>query len=148
MACGVLAVFLAAAFYDRLGRFGAPDFRVQWRLVPAGALVTLALLVLAAIALALSARLSAAPAMALCAGLFLAGLASDSVFGRGRGGMAAAALHRVLPNWRHFWMSDALTGGGAIPWPYVGAAALYALACAAAALCLGLLAFRNAETRG
>ena len=60
----------------------------------------------------------------------------------------AAWLYRLVPNWQNFWMADALTGGGTIPWAYVGQAALYAGWYLAGVLALGMLAFSRAEVKG
>ena len=57
----------------------------------------------------------------------------------------AAVVYGLLPNWQHFWMSDALAGGGVIPWSYVGLAAGYALCLVVAILALGALSFQEAE---
>jgi ABC-type transport system involved in multi-copper enzyme maturation permease subunit len=144
----VFGVLLASGFWDRLGQRASFDLAVQWRILPASLLIALALVVLAAVALALSTRLAAVPTLTLTAGVFLAGLLSDHVLGRRAAASTAAAwLYRLVPDWQHFWMADALAGGGAIPARYVGAAALYALLYTGAALLMGLVSFRNAEVR-
>jgi hypothetical protein len=142
----LIVAFGCAGFFDRAGRYAPFDLRVQWRLVPASALITLALLVLCAVALALSTRLDATPTLAACVGLFFAGLMSDYLLGRFVGASWAADLaYRIVPNWQHFWLSDALTAGGTIPLAYVAEATGYAALYAAAALCLGVAAFRQSD---
>ena len=80
--------------------------------------------------------------------VFLAGLVSDYVFGRNAANHPLAlVLHRILPNWQHFWMADALSGQETIPWTYVAVASGYALLYLAGVLCLGMLVFRNTEVR-
>jgi len=146
--CAVLAVLFISGFFDRSGRPVPLDFAVLWRIVPAGLLVTLALLVLAAVALALSTRLSTVPTLAITAAVFLGGLMSDHLFGRfADTSVAARFVHRVLPNWQHFWVSDALTGGGTIPWSYVLQTALYAAATVVGLLCIGAVSLRHVEMK-
>ena len=141
----LLALFISA-FFDRSGRLAAFDPHVRWNMLPASLLLTLALIMLAALALSLSTRLTTTPTLTICSLLFVIGLMSDYLFGRYAGAsLLAAALYWLLPNWQHFWVSDALTGGGTIPWLYVGQAALYALAYLGGILCLGSLSFRHTQ---
>lgn len=144
---GLLAlVFVVTAALDRAGRWTSFGSLMAWRLLPASVLVTLLLVALSAIALSLSTRLSPAPALGLLAAVFALGLMSDHVFGRfAAGSVPAAVLYGVIPNWQHFWLADALTGGGTISWSYVALAGAYAALYIAGVLFLGLLAFRRAE---
>lgn len=120
----------------------------DWRILPAGLLVTLAILVLCGIAVSLSVGLDIVPTLAVSSFVFLAGLMSDYLFGRfAATSRAAAAVYAILPNWQHFWITDALAGDGTIPWSYVARAALYAAAYLAAVLCTGLLVFRRMEVK-
>ncbi|MBN1557692.1 MAG: hypothetical protein JW951_06060 [Lentisphaerae bacterium] len=145
---GLALVLVTAGCFDRLGQWAPYAPRLDWRLLPAGALIGLALLALTALAVALAVRLGPAPVMTLCTFFFLAGLMSDACLGRNAAPSApAAVLYRLLPNWRHFWMADALMSGGRIPWSYVGAASLYAGLCTAAFLALAVLGFRNMELK-
>jgi len=144
----VLTVFVMSGFFDRLGRFAPFDFRVQWRILPAGILITLALLVLSAIAVSLSTRLGTGSTLTVSAGIFMVGLMSDYLFGRHAAVSAVSAfLYRIVPNWQHFWASDALSGGGRIPWHYLLHATVYAAAYCAGILCLGMLSFRHTEVK-
>jgi len=71
---------------------------------------------------------------------------SDYLFGRSAGeSTVAAALYRLVPNWQHFWVVDALAEGGTVPWPHVLGVALYAAVYTAGVLCLGVASFRHAE---
>jgi hypothetical protein len=143
----VSGAFLLAGFFDLDGRFAPYNLHVQWRISAASALVTLALLVFAAIAVALATRLRTAPTVALCAGIFLLGLVTDHLFGRPDAGFAPAVLRWMLPNWQHFWLADALDAGGAVAPAYLIHAAAYALLYGTGVLALGLAAFRRAEVR-
>jgi ABC-type transport system involved in multi-copper enzyme maturation permease subunit len=135
--------FVAAAWPSAGERFGA---LMEWRLLPAGVLISLALAVFAAIALSLSTRLPPVFTLATCGILFLLGLLSDYLFGRAaENSLLAAAIHGLLPNWQDFWLVDALAAGGVIAWSYVAGAVVYAMLLIAGILCFGLVSFRNVE---
>lgn len=145
---------LAVFFHDRVswdtcGHNLTPHAQcaIHWRLVPAGLLVAMALIVLSGVALALATRLSTIPVLALCAGLMFAGLLSDYLLAGAGPGPLTAVFRSVVPNWQHFWMTDALTGEGIIPWRYVAIAAGYAACYLVAALAGGLLLFRHREMK-
>jgi hypothetical protein len=59
----------------------------------------------------------------------------------------ARVLYVVLPNWQHFWMADALTADGIVPWSYVAQAAVYALAWTGGILLLAMGGFERMEVR-
>jgi hypothetical protein len=148
VAATVVCVFVLAGLFDLEGRFAPYDLRVQWRLASASALVTLALLVFAALAVAIATRLRTAPTVTLCAAIFLLGLMTDYLLGLpGAGFSPAIVLRWILPNWQHFWLADALDGGGAIAPGYLIQAAAYAALYGAGVLALGLAVFRRAEGR-
>lgn len=142
----LVVVMSVSCFFDVEGKPVGFDPQVQWRLVPACLLITMALMVLSAIALAASTRFGTVPTLTICFGLFVLGLMSDFLFGRAaEAGGVAAFVYRVLPNWQHFWLSDALSGGGHIPWAYVASVSGYAGLYLAAVLCFGVLSFRYAD---
>ena len=149
----VLLVFLFFVFgvmgwFDRMGNISSFDLRVQWRILPASILVTLALVVLCAIALSLSSRLSTAQTLICCFAIFFLGLMSDYWFGgMNEQSAISGVLYAVIPNWQHFWRADALTADGNISWSYVGQACVYAGTYSAAALVLGMLSFRTVDIR-
>ncbi|MCK5850155.1 MAG: hypothetical protein KAH23_04510 [Kiritimatiellae bacterium] len=144
----LLLVMLISSFFTVEGNVSSFDPFLQWRIVSASILITMALIVLAAIALTISTRFGTVPTLVFCSVVFLLGLMSDFFFGRiaSSNGMAAV-LYRVLPNWQHFWMSDALSGGGTIPWIYVCHAGLYAVIYLSGILCLGMVSFRYADMK-
>ena len=118
------------------------------RIVAASVLIALGILVLASISVTLAIRMDVVPTLSLTSFLFVTGLVSDYFFGRNAArSLMARVLHTVLPNWQHFWMADALSGSGSIPWIYVAQTTVYAAAYLAGVLCLGLFAFRNLEVR-
>lgn len=143
------ALLLAALF----GGSRAPDGAavpfaslLDWRIVPAGLMGGMALLVLSCIALALATRLKPAPAVSLLIVIFFAGLISNHLVSLCP---PVPTLHFVLrallPDIQSFWPADELAMNGAI-----GAARLlwggaYALAYGAGAASLGILCFRRRE---
>ena len=146
---GLIVVLLVSGLFDRGGNWAPYDMAVQSRIVPAAILVTVALIVVAALAVSLSTRLTTVPTISICS-LFLGlGLVSESFVGGSEGPatVLTALLHRITPNWQHFWVCDALDGGGTIPSAYVADAALYGAALCVAILCLGMLSFRSVDLK-
>lgn len=139
--------FVLTNFFDRTGAIQSFGAAVDWRLIPAGVLVCLALLLLAALALACTTRLTLMPTLLLCSGFFLLGLLSDYLFGNGprNGAWLATAFHTVLPNWQVFWMADRLGAEDGIPWSYVGRAAGYAAAYLVLTLAAATLLFEDRD---
>ena len=148
LAAAVTTAFVLSGLHAPAGAPEAFGAAFSWPIVPAGVLVAMAVSVLTALAMTLAIRLDIVPTLSICSFVFMAGLVSDYVFGRHAADHnLALVLHRILPNWQHFWMADALSGRGTIPWTYVAAASGYALLYLAGVLCLGMLVFRNTEVR-
>jgi len=154
----VTLAFVIINFVDKEGKFQAFGKNTDWRVVPAGILIMLALFLLAATALACSTRLEMIPTLAICTGVFLVGIMSDYLFGRvadekvvnpgfwhSAGVWISSTLYTIVPNWQLFWLSDALEKGRTIPWSYVGKAMGYVLAYLGAALALAMLLFEDRE---
>jgi ABC-type transport system involved in cytochrome c biogenesis permease component len=129
------------------GRMGLDYAGMDWRVVPASALILMALLILAALALACSTRVEVVPALAICSALFLLGLMSDYFWGaRAKAGSWwASALYTVTPNWQLFWVADALDEKNPIPLAYLGKALGYACAYIGAILAVALALFEDRE---
>ena len=124
----------------------APPF--NWSILPAGILLALAAFMIQALALGCALRLSVVPSLSICLGLFLMGLMSDYLLlERAREALWARVLYTLLPNWQHFWMADALTAGGTIPWSYVAGAAGYATAWGLGILAITLGSFDRMEVQ-
>jgi ABC-type transport system involved in multi-copper enzyme maturation permease subunit len=138
---------VVGGFFDQAGRLAPFGLRVDWRILPAAILVTMALLLIAAVALVLAVRLGTAATLAACGALLVTGLVSPYIFGRHAHASAiASVLYRLIPDWQHFWMPDALRSGGVIPWSYTAKAAACAACYTVAVLGLGAWLFRRAET--
>lgn len=140
----LLGVLLTAGAYDRSGAPAAFTLRVDPRILPASILITLALLVLTALALTLATRLRMAPTMTGCTLALVLGLLSDHLFGAARGAWPAIAA-AAIPNWQQFWLADALGSGRHIPWSYVGQSGLYAAGLIITLLAAGTLLMRPTE---
>lgn len=126
-----------------LGHFG--EF-IQWRLVPVGLLVFMALSMLAAIAVALSTRFAPVVVFFCCCLVFVLGLISDYLFFTvAGGGLWAEICAAILPDWQGLLIYDALAGEGAMPWTHVCEASGYAVLYIGGVLCLGIMSFREAD---
>ncbi len=140
------AAFIATAWIapdGQIVRFGS---LMEWRMVPASILVSLAVCVLAALAFSLSTRLPPVLSTSACTALFFLGLVSDYLFRTAAAtSWWAWTIYGILPNWQNFWIVDALAGEGNIPWVYIIATAGYAGLYTIAVLALGLLSFRRVE---
>lgn len=138
--------FVFTGFVDQQGRIMTFGALYDFRILPAGLLITLAVLVLAGLSVSLATRLSTIPSLSICGGVFLLGLLSDYYFGQhAAASQTARTLHYLLPNWQHFWVVDALSGDGVIPWLYVSMAGAYAFLYLAGILLFGVLAFQRME---
>jgi len=145
---GVVLAFAASGAVDRQGHLAPFGSSFIWPLVPIHALVTMAVLVLTAIALALATRLDVVPTVSICSALFFAGLVSDYLFGRRAAtDRVAAAVYAILPNWQHFWLADAIRLQSHVPARYLLLAAAYTALYVAAILAAGLVSFRHTEVR-
>lgn len=143
---GALAlVLVSSGFFDRAGARAPFAWGIDWRIVPAGALMTIALIMISAVAVSVSTRLGDVPTASACGLLFAVGVLWEHLWSGQHLAGALAMVYGLVPSWQQFWVSDALTGGGVIPWSYVGQVGLSAVAYAAAVLCLGSLAFRSAD---
>ena len=120
----------------------------RWTLLPACGLLAMAALMLQALALFCATRLRIVPTLTICTLFFLLGLMSDYLFaGATEPSFIASTIYTLLPNWQHFWMADALTGGGSIPWHYVAQTALYSFTWIGGVLLLAIGSFQRMEVK-
>ena len=144
----MMIAFVVINFYNKEGHSQAFATGVDWRMVPAGMLVLLALWIIAGLALACSTRVDTIATLAICSALFLLGIMSDYLFGRPaeKGHWWANILYTITPNWQLFWMADTLDAEKtAFPWSYVGKACAYAFAYIGAALSAAVMLFEDRE---
>ena len=146
-------------------------FDAEWNSVPlaqqfepeiwkALLLMSLATLVLNAVAIAASTRLGQVLTLVIVVSIFVLGLLSDWMIGRTLSESAAqatltagdqvkwgllSACRAVLPNFQVFWLSDALTQKKSIPGEYIAYAVPYALAMVTGLLALATAMFQRRE---
>ncbi len=143
-----MVAFVVLQFIPREAiRMGESYTGIDWRVIPASALLLMALLILAALALACSTRVDVIPTLAIISALFLLGLMSDYFWGERAkaGSWWASILYAVTPNWQLFWLADALEGNNTIPLSYLAKAFGYACAYIGAILAVALMLFEDRE---
>jgi hypothetical protein len=118
---------------------------IQWRLIPSGILITMALMVVSAIALALATRLDTIPVLSICAAILFLGLLSDYFLQGLDAKSIPAILLSITPNWQYFWLTDSFVAGGTIRPVYVVVAGAYAVFYIVAALGVGAFLFHREE---
>ncbi len=141
-----LTALLLAGFYDQIGRFRPYNMHVAPAILGVSLLLTMALLVITAIAISISTVLPPTTTLAVCSVLFVAGLGSDHFFGGSTAAWSRIA-YAIIPNWQHFWLADALNDGGSIPLRYLFYAAVYTVCYSTAVLAAGIWAFRKVDVQ-
>jgi ABC-2 type transport system permease protein len=137
-------IFLA--FIDRDWQFKPQNNGINALDIYGSLLLLLAVIIIAALALALSARFNIVVTLAGCIGIFLLGLISDYAFGRFAQTHLWAKIGRFLvPNLQIFWISDAIYEGSAVPLKYIIISASYALCYTAAILALAVALFQRRQ---
>jgi len=144
----LLLAFMVAGFIGPDGKFTSFAGSFSLHVLPANILIGFAILMLTAIALSLAIRFDVVPTLAVCSVVFLIGLMSDYLFGRHADhSIIAAIFYRIIPNWQDFWLTDALSAHGVIPWSYVAWASVYGTLYLLGILCIGMAVFRHTEVR-
>ncbi len=142
----MLTITATCGMFTRNGEWNPYHPQLQWQILAASLLVTLGLIMLAAIALTIAVRLSLVPTTFICFGLLVLGLASDYAFGQFTDhSWIASILYTLTPNWQNFWTADAIANNNYIPLSYIARTALYSLLYTSGILCLGTTAFQNSE---
>ncbi len=109
------------------------------------------ILMLSAIAVAVSTRLGQVMTMVICVGVFLLGLISNSIYHQfanttaGSSNVFARLLYWVMPNLQFLWQADALTAGHAIPMSHVALVTAYSTLYITALLCVAIALFQTRE---
>ncbi len=148
----VLAAILASlamvflALIDKDWQFDPAKNGIQRFDIYAAILLFLAAVVIAAIAVAISARFNAIVTLSACIGVFLLGLISDYVFGRlADTHLWAQAGRFLIPNLQVFWISDAIYEGNAVPFRYLLIGAAYALCYTVGILAVAVALFQRRQ---
>src|SRR5437867_5446291 len=115
--------FLAINFIGKEGQLQSFGAGIDWRMAQAALLIVFALWILAGLALLCSTRLEMISTLAICSAFFLVGLVSDYFFGGSRGSSWwGSIIYTLVPNWRLFWLADALETEKTIPLTCVSSA--------------------------
>jgi len=140
----VALVFLC--FIDRNWQFNPANNGINAVDIYGSLLLFLAAVVIAALAVALSARFNIMVTLAGCVGIFLLGLVSDYVFGRlADTHLWAKICYFLVPNLQVFWISDAIIEESKVPLKYILIGASYALCYSLAILSLAVAVFQRRQ---
>ena len=121
------------------------DF-VDGQLIGAAVLVFAMVLILTAVAVAVSTRLGQVMTSTICFGVLLVGLVSDTLFGQYQEtSLLARMAYWVAPNLAFLWVTDALTQESRITLTYVSMACGYAALIVGAWLFIGIALFQKRE---
>ena len=121
------------------------DF-IDGQLIGAAALVFAMILILTAVAVAVSTRLGEVATLVICLVVLMIGLVSDATFGQYRETHLLAKIgYWLSPNLAFLWVTDALTQDNHITLYYVGIAFGYAALLVVAYLLIGVAAFQRRE---
>jgi ABC-2 family transporter len=137
-------VFLA--LIDRHWKFHPAENGIHALDVYGSVLLFLAAVIIAALAVAISARFNMVVTLSSCVGLFLLGLTSDYIFGRFAETHLWARIGRSLvPNLQVFWISDAIYEGSAVPLKYMLVSGMYTACYTTAILALAIALFQRRQ---
>jgi ABC-type transport system involved in multi-copper enzyme maturation permease subunit len=136
-----LAIFSTIAlcllwFIDRNWQFNPAENGFNTLDILGSLLLLPGALIIAAIAVAVSARFNTVITLSVCAGVFLLGLVTDYTFGQLAGEhLWAKVCYFIVPNLQVFWISDAIYEGTHVTMGYMLKAGLYSVC-----YCGGILA--------
>jgi len=134
------------AFVDRHWQFNPARNGFNSLDIYGSVLLLFAVMIIVALAVALSTRFNIVVTLSCCIGIFLLGLVSDYVFGRFAETYLWAKIGRFLvPNLQMFWVSDAIYEGSSIPVKYIGMASTYAISYTTAVLMLAIASFQRRQ---
>lgn len=140
------ALVLILSSIDRQGRYVGLGTMMEWRLIPASLLEGIALLLLATIAISLSARFATSSTIAILGLLLFSGLIAGHLTSLlANLPPVAFAVKMILPDIQSFWPADNLAAGGKLTGSLIGHAIIYALIYGTGMLGLGYATFRNRQ---
>lgn len=142
LATGVM-VFLV--FIDRNWQFNPAGNGIARLDVAGSILLFLGAVIIAALAVALSARFNTVVTLSACIGVFLLGLVSDYLFGLFQTHAWAKVARAVVPNLQVFWISDAIYEGSVVPLKYILISGLYTVCYASAILGVAVAIFQKRQ---
>jgi len=131
-----------------------PDWKIQsfgkdfidGQLISAAVLVYAMILILTAVAVAVSTRMGQVMTLTICTAVLLIGLVSDAMFGQYRDTYLPAKLaYWISPNLAFLWITDALTQDQTVTLGYVCWAFGYAMVLVVSWLLIGVGLFQKRE---
>jgi hypothetical protein len=112
----------------------------------AAVLLLLGVMVIVALAIALSSRFNIVVTLAGCIGFFMVGLVSDYAFGRfAETSLWANIAYHLVPNLQIFWVSDAIYEGSTVPVKYIFISGIYTLCYTSGVLSLAVAIFQRRQ---
>ena len=148
MLTAVFATFaiILLAFIDKSWKFNPSENRFNAVDIYGSVLLLLAVIIIVALAVALSTRFNMVVTLSACVGLFLLGIVSDYTFGRfAQTHLWAKICYFLVPNLQIFWISDAIYEGSTVPLKYLSITAFYALCYTTAILALAIALFQRRQ---
>ncbi len=137
---------LFLSFVDRDWKFNPANNGINALDIYGSVLLLLAAIIIAAMAVALSARFNIVITLSACIGIFLLGLVSDYAFGRFADVYWWAKIGRfLLPNLQVFWISDAIYEESVIPIKYIVISAVYAISYTIGILAMAIGLFQRRQ---
>ena len=137
---------LFLSFVDRDWKFNPANNGINALDIYGSVLLLLAAIIIAALAVAFSARFNIVITLSACIGIFLLGLVNDYAFGRFADVYWWAKIGRFLsPNLQVFWISDAIYEESVIPIKYIVISAVYAISYTTGILALAVGLFQRRQ---
>jgi ABC-2 type transport system permease protein len=133
-------------FFDRNWKFNPAGNGMHTVDIYGSILLLLAVIIIVALAIALSTRFNIVVTLSACTGIFLLGLVNDYAFGRFAQTHLWAKLGRlIIPNLQIFWISDAIYEDSAITLKYILICICYALSYTVAVIALAIALFQRRQ---
>ena len=131
---------------DKKWQFQSPSVDFDTQMMIGLLMIFEAVLILAALAVAVSTRLGQIMTLTVCAAVFGLGLISDYLFGRfAQQYIVAKAFYLFVPNLQLFWPADALTQGHSFTVGYLGLVTAYSFLFTIALMGLAVCLFQQRE---
>jgi len=133
-------------FIDKQWQFNPANNRINTFDIYASILLFFAVLIILAIAVALSVRFNIVVTLSFCVGIFLLGLISNWAFGEASHTNILAKIgFYIVPNLGAFWISDAIYEETAVPAKYILITGLYAICYSLAVLGVSIAVFQRRQ---
>ncbi|MHC4131416.1 MAG: hypothetical protein ACYSSP_03135 [Planctomycetota bacterium] len=133
-------------FIDKEWQFNPAENRISAFDIYGSILLFFAVLIIIAVAVALSVRFNILITLSCCVGIFLLGLISNWAFGQAaQSSLWVKVGFYVVPNLQVFWISDAIYEETKVPAKYILTTASYAICYTLAVLSIAVVAFQRRQ---